>query len=210
VEKTDLKRQFRELYRPPAHPVAVDVPPFDFLTIDGSGSPQQSERFQAAIGALFGIAYTLKFMLKKSPIEGVGDFTVMPLEGLFGDEASGGEAAGFMQADPESWSWTLMIALPGDITPVLVAAAADELRRRKDPPCLGDVRFERLSEGRCVQVMYVGPYEAEAPTIERLHAFAVEQGFTLRGRHHEIYLGDPRRTAPERLKTVIRQPVNTG
>ncbi len=190
--------------------MVVDVPPLDFLMIDGSGSPEQSERFQSAIGALYGISYTLKFMLKKSPVEGVGDFTVMPLEGLFGDEAGDGEAAGFMQADPAAWSWTLMIALPGDITPDLVAAATDELRRRKDPPCLDDVRFERLNEGGCVQVMYVGPYSAEAPTIERLHAFALEQGFRLRGRHHEIYLGDPRRTAPERLKTVIRQPVSAG
>jgi len=210
VEKTDLKQQFKEPYRPPAQPVLVDVPPFDFLMIDGTGSPEESTRFQSAIGALYGIAYTLKFMLKKSPVEGVGDFTVMPLEGLFGGEATGGQAAGFMQADPATWSWTLMIALPGDITPDLVAAAGEELRRRKDPPCLSDVRFERLSEGRCVQVMYVGPYDAERPTIERLHAFAAGRGLALRGRHHEIYLGDPRRAAPERLKTVIRQPVADG
>jgi hypothetical protein len=185
-------------------------PSFDFLMIDGSGSPEQSERFQSAIGALYGIAYTLKFMLKKSPVDDVGDFTVMPLEGLFGDEASGEQAARFMHEDQAAWSWTLMIALPADITADLVTAATDELRRRKDPQCLGDVRFERLSEGSCVQVMYVGPYDAEAPTIERLHAFALEQGFALRGRHHEIYLGDPRRTAPERLKTVIRQSVTVG
>ena len=210
MQKTDLKQQFKELYRPPAHPVTVDVPPLDFLTIDGAGAPEQSERFQSAIGALYGISYTLKFMLKKSPVEGVGDFTVMPLESLWGDEAGGEEAARFMQTEPATWSWTLMIALPGAVTPDLVAAATDELRRRKNPPNLGDVRFERLSEGRCVQVMHVGPYDAEAPTIERLHAFALEQGFALRGRHHEIYLSDPRRTAPERLKTVIRQPVTAG
>jgi hypothetical protein len=210
MEKTDLKQQFKSLYRPPVQPVVVDVPSLDFLMIDGFGSPESSERFQSAIGALYGIAYTLKFMLKKAPVDGVGDFTVMPLEGLFGDSASGGHAAGFISDDPAAWSWTLMIALPDDITPDLVAAAAEELRRRKDPPCLDDVRFERLSEGRCVQVMYVGPYDKEGPTIECLHAFALEQGFVFCGRHHEVYLGDPRRTAPERLKTVIRQPVAEG
>jgi hypothetical protein len=210
MEKTDLKQQFKELYRPPAQPVVVDVPSLNFLMIDGSGSPEQSERFQSAVGALYGIAYTLKFMLKKAPVDDVGDFTVMPLEGLYGEAASGEQAAGFMHDDPASWSWTLMMALPDHITPELVAAATEELRRRKDPPCLDDVRFERLSEGRCVQVMYVGPYDAEVPTIERLHAFALEQGFGLCGRHHEVYLGDPRRTAPERLKTVIRQPVTAA
>jgi hypothetical protein len=210
MEKTDLKQQFKALYRPPARPVVVDVPTLNFLMIDGSGSPETSERFQVAIGALYGIAYTLKFMLKKAPLDGVGDFTVMPLEGLFGDAASEDQAPGCMPDDPAAWSWTLMIAMPDDITSELVAAATEELRRRKDPPALDDVRYERLDEGCCVQMMYTGPYDKEGPTIEALHAFARSQGFTLCGRHHEVYLGDPRRTAPERLKTVIRQPVREG
>jgi hypothetical protein len=128
------------------------------------------------------------------------------LEGLWwGDEERPSLAD--LQADRDAWSWRMMIALPDDVTAVEVAAAVESAARKRPSPAAGRVRLERFEEGLAAQIMHHGPYSEEAPTIERLHAWVEEQGYELRGRHHEIYLGDPRRAAPERLKTVIRHPV---
>lgn len=201
----DLVKQLKPLYAPSArHPSIVTVPELAFIMIDGRGDPNASEAYQEALGALYGVAYTLKFSLKKA--DPARDFKVAPLEGLWWPETER-PSMEELQAERDSWSWTMMIALPDEVTAAELAAAAEAAARRRPSPALGLVRFERFAEGLAAQIMHVGPYSAEAPTIERLHRFVEEQGYKLRGRHHEIYLGDPRRTAPERLKTVIRHPV---
>jgi hypothetical protein len=199
--KTDLKKELKELYVPSAKkPSIVDVPSFNFVMIDGAGDPNTSKEYQAALEALYGVSFTVKFMLKKE----VGtDFAVMPLEGLWWMP---GQTA-IDLSDKSKWQWTSMIVQPEPVTKTWIGKAIEELRKKRNPPALSKMRFEAFHEGLSVQVMYFGPYSAEGPTIENLHTFAKQSGYRLRGKHHEIYIGDPRRTAPERLKTVIRQPV---
>ena len=201
MARKDLSKELQALYFPGARePVIVDVPPMQFAMFDGTGHPGETKGFQEAIGALYGVAYTAKFAAKKA---GIKDVLVMPLEGLFWTEGGGD----FLHAEPGAWRWTLMLMLSKAVTPKLFDASVKELRERKDPPGLSRVRLERFREGRAAQILHLGPYSAEAPTIERLHAFIRENGYRLAGKHHEIYLGDPRRSAPEKLKTVIRQPM---
>jgi hypothetical protein len=205
MSPVDLVKRLRPLYAPSAkHPAIVEVPAIDFLVVDGRGAPE-SETYADAIGALYGVAYTLKFTLKKAAPE--RDFKVAPLKGLWWGDVERPSLAE-LQEDREAWNWRMMIAVPEDVTAAEVAAAAEAAARRRPLPAAERQRLERFAEGLAAQIMHVGPYSEEAPTIERLHAWVVEQGYELRGRHHEIYLGDPRRTAPERLKTVIRHPVN--
>jgi hypothetical protein len=204
MSPADLSRQLKPLYAPSAkHPAIVEVPPLDFLMVDGRGAPE-SEVYAEALGALYSVAYTLKFTLKKVAPE--RDFKVMPLEGLWWGDVERPTLAE-LQEQREDWNWRMMIAVPELVTAAEVAAAAEAAARRRPLPAVARLRHERFEEGLAAQIMHVGPYSEEAPTIERLHAWVEEQGYELRGRHHEIYLGDPRRTAPERLKTVIRHPV---
>jgi len=202
MDKLDLKKTLKPLYTASARPVLLDVPELSYLMIDGAGDPNGSQAFEEAMGALYGTAYTLKFTLKKGA-ENPLDFAVMPPEGLWWSEGMGA----FRMGERADWLWTLMIALPDCITPDDFAAAVAAVRARKNPPGLGRLRLERLHEGLCAQIMHLGPYADEGPTIERLHAFIAEQGHTLRGKHHEIYFSDPRRCAPEKMKTILRQPV---
>jgi hypothetical protein len=202
MPKADLRKQLKHLYAPSAKgPVIVDVPEMGFLMVDGKGDPEGGQEFQEAMGALYGVAYTLKFALKKAdpPVE----YSVMPPEGLWWLE----DMRRFSFERREDWLWTLMIAQPPEVTGARVAQAVDELRRRKDPPGLGRLRFGRLHEGLSAQIMHIGPYAEEPPTVARLHAFIAEKGYRMRGKHHEIYLSDPRRAAPEKMRTVLRQPV---
>jgi hypothetical protein len=201
MAKLDLKKEYRQLYNPSSKQNSiVDVPETQLLMIDGAGDPNTSVAYTEAIEALYAMAYTLKFISKMT--EGV-DYTVMPLEGLWWTS----DMAEFSTDDKSAWEWTAMIVQPDHITAAHVATATDDVRQKKDPPALDRVRFEPYREGLAVQIMYFGPYADEAPTIERLHRFATDSGYQLRGKHHEIYLSDPRRTAPERLRTVIRQPI---
>lgn len=193
----DLRTALAPLYRAKAKPSLVDVPPLTVLSIEGAGAPG-AESFQAAIQALYTCAYTLKFHAKKQ----LGlDWPVMPLEALWFDETG----APPNPEQPTDWSWRAFIVVPGVVTPALL----DEVRQRciEKAPAAALVRVEQFAEGRCAQVLHLGPYDAETPTIERLHEFVAANGLARRGRHHEIYLGDPRRAAPERLRTIIRQPV---
>jgi hypothetical protein len=204
----DIVRQHRELYAPSAkHAAIVEVPELAFIMLDGRGDPNGSEEYVQALGALYGVAYTLKFTLKKADPE--RDFKVAPLEGLWWTDDDAPSLAE-LQQERDAWHWTMMIAMPDAVTAAEVAAAADAAARRRELPAASRIRLERFAEGLAAQIMHIGPYAEEAPTIERLHAFAAEQGYELRGRHHEIYLGDPRRTAPERLKTVVRHPVRAA
>jgi hypothetical protein len=195
-----MSKALKELYKPSAKAIAlVEVPAMNFLMVDGHGDPNTSKDFAEAIEALYGMSYTLKFSLKKS--EG-RDWKVMPLEGLWWME----DMTQFCQEKKDEWLWTVMIAQPDFITAELAAAAAAELKKRKNPAALPKLRFERWQEGPAAQILYIGPFSEEGPTIEKIHAFIKSQGHKLSGKHHEIYLSDPRRTAPEKLKTIIRQP----
>jgi hypothetical protein len=200
MEKVDFRKTLKHLYNPPANKVVVvEPPPMHFLMIDGSGNPNTAQSYHDALQTLYGLAYTLKFMCKK----GAGpDYTVLPLEGLWW---AADMAAFFLDARDE-WQWTMMIMQPEWITAEMVDEARREVVKKGSGPSLELARFELFDEGKAAQIMHHGPYSAEAPTIEKIHAFIAESGGGLRGRHHEIYLGDPRRTAPEKLKTVIRQP----
>jgi hypothetical protein len=206
MKKLDLKKQWKPLYEGKVDAiVAVDVPPLTYLMVNGEGDPNTSKAFQDAVEALYSLSYTLKFTLKKSPR--AIDYGVMPLEGLWwADDPQDFGWAGH-QADKSKWKWTAMIAQPEFITKAQVDAAMEEVRKKKNPAALGKVRFETLTEGPSAQVLYVGPFADEGPTIQRMHDFIHAAGKELRGKHHEIYLSDPRRTAPDKLKTILRQPM---
>lgn len=204
MEKLDLKKQLASLYNQPAGRISiVDVPAAQFLMIDGEGNPNNSQSFAEAVEALFGLSYTLKFMVKKgaNPI----DYSVMPLEGLWWTD----DMNHFSMDDKDSWKWTLMIRQPDFITPEMVREATAQLDKKKgaELPALRQIRFESMTEGACAQILHTGPYSAEPPTIQKLHDFIHENGYALHGKHREIYLSDARRTAPEKMKTIIRQPV---
>ncbi|MGA2276894.1 MAG: GyrI-like domain-containing protein [Terracidiphilus sp.] len=202
MKKLDLKKQWKPLYEGKTGVVvAVDVPTLTYLMVDGEGDPNTTQSFSEAVEALYSLSYTLKFSLKKSPR--AIDYGVMPLEGLWWAD----DPRIFHQADKSKWKWTVMIMQPEFIGQSEIDAAFDEVRKKKNPAALDRVRFERLDEGAVAQVMYVGPFSDESPTIQRMHEFIHAAGKELRGKHHEIYLTDPRRTAPEKLKTILRQPM---
>jgi hypothetical protein len=196
----DLKKTLKPYYTASAAtPSIIDVPPMNGLMVDGTGDPN-GPAFQEAVGSLYSVAYTLKFSFKKDKAV---DYPVMALEGLWCAD----DVADFLRDKRENWKWTLFIALPDIVTKKDVGEAVAAVKKKAKFPGLPEVRFEKFAEGRAAQVMHVGPYAAEGPTIERLHLFVEEQGYKLRGRHHEIYIGDPRRSAPEKLRTIIRHPV---
>jgi hypothetical protein len=200
LTKLDLKRELPELYAARRKPGIVEVPELKYLMIDGHGDPNTSADYGRAIEALYSVAYTLKFTLKR---EGAIDFGVMPLEGLWWAD----HAEDFLAGQKSAWNWTAMLLQPDVITDELVADAIAEASRKRPIPAAALLRFEGFTEGLCAQMLYVGPYSDEGPTIAELHTFIAEQGYTRCGKHHEIYLGDPRRSAPDRLRTIIRQPI---
>ena len=200
MPKLDLRKQLGPLYDAPLEPILVKVPAMNFLMLDGSGDPQTSIEYQHAVEALFALSYSLKFAVKKS---GGPDYGVLPLEGLWWVD----DLASLDRERRDNWRWTSMIMQPKPVTAELVEMIREEVRKKKQLPALDRVRFERLEEGLSAQVLHVGPYADEWPTIERLHRFAQDSGYELRGKHHEIYLSDPRRASPERLRTILRHPV---
>jgi len=200
MAKIDFKKQLKHLYMPPKKDFTiVDVPPMNFLMADGHGDPNTSAEFQEIAEALYAMSYTLKFAAKSQGME----YVVPLLEGLWWAE----DMSAFSLGDKTKWFWTLMIMQPDWVTAERVDQARSEVARKKAPPGLSRVRFETYHEGLSVQILYVGTYADEIPTIARMHAFIEAQGYEPSGKHHEIYLGDPRRAAPDKLKTVIRQPV---
>ncbi|PKQ19831.1 MAG: hypothetical protein CVT66_08205 [Actinobacteria bacterium HGW-Actinobacteria-6] len=202
MEKLDLKKELAELYRPPSRQVVdVDVPSMNFLMIDGQGDPGTSQAYSDAIEALYAMSYTLKFAVKKGP--DAIDYGVMPLEGLWWAD----DMRSFVDGDRDAWQWTAMIMQPSFVTPEMVEAATLEVARKKNPAALPLMRFEAFEEGLSAQIMHVGPFSAEGPNIERVHAHIEESGRARFGKHHEIYLSDTRRADPAKWKTVIRQPM---
>ncbi|MBP6574915.1 MAG: GyrI-like domain-containing protein [Flavobacteriales bacterium] len=202
MKKLDLKKDFAVLYKATAKPAMIKVPKLRYLMIDGQGDPNTSKAFADAITTLYGLAYTMKFMLKKGP-EAI-DYPVMPLEAIWWAD----DMIDFTQGNKAKWKWTAMIMQPPFINAKMLKAAKDDLERKKKVlPAIYDVRLEDMSEGASAHILHVGPYATEGPTIAKLHAFIEENGKSLRGKHREIYLNDARRTAPEKLRTIIRQPM---
>jgi hypothetical protein len=205
VKKIDYKKEWSHLYKASAKEVAlVDVPALNYLMVGGSGDPNTSTHFPSAVEALFSLSYALKFLVKKGDA-GI-DYGVMPLEGLWWAD----DPAAFQSGDKSAWQWTVMILQPPCITKDLYQQAGDQVARKLPPQSLASVRFESFEEGKSVQVLHVGPFSEEGPTIERLHRFVAARGFQLRGKHHEIYLSDTRRAKPDKWRTILRQPVDMG
>lgn len=199
--KIDYKKTLKHLYGPSAKQVvSVDVPAMNYLMVDGEGAPG-SQAYSNAIEALYGVAYTIKFSLKKGTT--AIDFGVMPLEGLWWAD----DMSQFSVNDKESWKWTMMIMQPDITTRKMADAAIIEVREKKAPEAIGLVRFQELSEGKCAQILHRGPFSEEGPTVEKVHLFIDDAQCKLFGKHHEIYLSDIRRAAPENWKTIIRQPM---
>ena len=200
MKTIDLKKTLKPLYTASAtKPAMVDVPPMNALMVDGTGDPN-SPAFQEAVGSLYSVAYTLKFAFKKGKAI---DYPVMALEGLWCAD----DPSVFTSGKREEWRWTIFIVLPDVVAKKDVAETIAAVKKKAKFPGFPEIRFEKFVEGKAAQVMHIGPYAAEGPTVKRLHAFIAEKGYRLRGRHHEIYLGDPRRAAPEKLKTILRHPI---
>ncbi|ALS62077.1 GyrI-like domain-containing protein [Pandoraea norimbergensis] len=201
MEKFDVKKSLRSLYTGPVGDFAlVDVPPQTYFMIDGQGDPNTAQAYREAVEALYATSYTLKFMCKAMD----EDYVVPPLEGLWWSDDMGDFAA----RRKDRWSWTLMILIPDFVAAALTERAIAAAHAKKTIPALARLRYEVLTEGRCVQTLHIGPYDAEGPILARLHnEFLPSNGLVETGRHHEIYLSDPRKVAPEKCKTILRQPV---
>lgn len=180
----------------------LDVPPMTYLRVEGEGDPNTSESYAAALAALYPVAYALKFAVRSATGE---DHVVMPLEALWWAD----DMASFTTArDKARWNWAAMILVPDTVSPTMFAEAVASVASKKALARIGDVRLACLDEGQCVQTLHVGSYDDEAPTLAALHdRFLPDHGLRPIGRHHEIYLSDPRRVEPARLRTILRQPV---
>jgi hypothetical protein len=197
MEKLDLKRMRPDIIAAVKEPTLADIPRYHFIAVDGGGAPETGE-FQKALETLYSLSYTIKFTLKKRK-EGP-EYTVMPLEGLWW--SSGKE---FEIGERDDWKWTLLICQPPHVEEShMQEAFAAQVKKGKT---LAEARFINLEEGRCVQALHVGPYAEEPATVSRMKEFMSREGVTASGKHHEIYLGDPRRADPAKLKTVLRWPV---
>jgi hypothetical protein len=201
MKKLDLKKQLSEFYKPSKKEVSiVDVPEMNFLMIDGQGDPNKAPEYAEALAALYQLSYAIKFHIKKG--RKAVDFAVMPLEGLWWVD----DMRLFSAENKAAWKWTMMILQPDFVGRDLVEEMRAEAAKKKNPPALPKVRFETYHEGPAAQILFVGPYSAEGPTIARIHEHIRGMGGDRRGKHHEIYLNDPRRTAPEKLQSILRQP----
>ncbi len=202
MHKLDLKKDLKHLYQPPAKTVVqLDVPAMNFLMIDGEGDPNTSQAYADGVEALFTLSYALKFKVRKTAL--AIDYGVMPLEGLWWAD----DMSTFTPENKSNWKWTMMVMQPAFVTRAMVDEAKADVRKKKDLAALPELRFEVYGEGRCAQIMHIGPFSEEGPAIEMLHRFIVEHGGTLVGKHHEIYLSDIRKADPAKWKTVIRQPM---
>ena len=209
MERLDLRKQLKHLYQPSAKMVeVVDVPELKFAMVDGAIEPEcapgSSPAFQQAIEALYGISFTLKFASKQRSEDPI-DYTVMPLEALWW--ALDGQ---FDISHPGNWGWTAMIMQPDHITDSMFDEGLAKLRNKRPSPALDRLRFGVFHEGLSMQIMHIGPYGDEPATLARMEEFARQNSYILCGKHHEIYLGDPRRSAPEKLRTILRHPIQAS
>lgn len=203
MTKIDFKKELKHLYRPSSKEfVVVDVPPMDFLMADGHGDPNTAQEYQDVVEALYATAYKLKFMSKK---ELGKDYVVPPLEGLWWAEDMDLFTT---ERDKNQWDWTMMIMQPEWVIKEMFDEACQQVAKTKNPPALPRLRLETYYEGLSVQIMHIGSFDDEGPIIHKMHhEFLPANGYEESGKHHEIYLSDPRKVAPEKLKTILRQPV---
>lgn len=199
--KLDLKKELSNLYKTSSKKITiVKVPKQNVISIEGKGNPNTSDDFKNAVEALYPIAYTLKFSYKKQD----KDYAVMPLEGLWWTP----DMKDFTIKNKDIWLWKIFIVQPDFITKKAFDDAVLQIAKKKNPVSLSKVKFETLNEGSAAQTLYIGPFANEGPTIKKIHDFIKENGYSFDGlqqKHHEIYLSDMRKTAPEKLKTIIRQ-----
>ncbi len=201
MKKIDLKKDLKSLYQASAKAVVqIDVPAMNYLMVDGEGDPNTAPAYADAVEVLFMVSYALKFMVKKGSL--AVDYGVMPLEGLWWAD----DMSKFSATDKSNWKWTAMIMQPDFVTPELVAQAIADVKIKKNPRTIGKLRLASLIEGRCAQILHIGPFSEEGPAIEKVHQFITERG-RLSGKHHEIYLSDIRKADPSKWKTIIRQPM---
>ena len=201
MKKIDLKKDLKSLYQASAKAVVqIDVPAMNYLMVDGEGDPNTAPAYADAVEVLFMVSYALKFMVKKGSL--AVDYGVMPLEGLWWAD----DMSKFSATDKSNWKWTAMIMQPDFVTPELVAQAIADVKIKQNPRTIGKLRLASLIEGRCAQILHIGPFSEEGPAIEKVHQFITERG-RLSGKHHEIYLSDIRKADPSKWKTIIRQPM---
>ena len=202
MNKLDWKKELKPLYQPSAKEVVqVNVPTMRYLTITGKGDPNTAQDYADAVEALFATAYTIKFMVKKSVL--AIDYGVMPLEGLWWVN----DMSMFTTEKKSDWLWAMMIAQPPFVTQAMVDTAIAEVTKKRNPAAIAKLRFEIFTEGTCAQIMHIGSFSEEAPTIDKVHQFIEASGNNLHGKHHEIYLSDIRKADPAKWKTIIRQPM---
>ena len=199
ARKLDLHQLYAAEYAAPRTPAIVATKPARYLSAAGSGDPS-GPAFGEKAGALYAVAYAVKMARKRAG----RDFKVAGLEGLWWGV---GVSRWMIEADPGKWRWKVLIRMPAFVTAAEVVAAKRQLLARGKPKAIGRVALERLAEGRCVQVLHVGPYMDEGPTLDAMLAFAKAQGLKFSGKHHEIYLSDPQRVRPAKLRTILRHPV---
>lgn len=202
MEKIDLKKSLPDYFKASSGKFSVvKLPKYNYLMVDGAGDPNTAPAYVEAIELLYGASYTLKFMSKN---ELGRDYVVPPLEGLWWAK----DMKSFEKREKSKWSWTMMIMVPNGITKSHVTKAIKTFQEKKPAAKTSKLRFESLTEGFSVQVLHIGPYDAEGPILSKLHnEYMPENNFEFNGKHHEIYLGDPRKTAPSKLKTILRQPI---
>ncbi len=208
METIDFRKD--TTYKANTQPAIITVPKMRFVMVDGHGGPEASDQseteFQKAMKALFGIVYTIKFWDKKyDPPKGYAKFNMAPVEGLWW--SGSGDGKDFDMTRPGDWRWTVMLRVPDFVTPEFFSQVVDECINSKHDDVYRNARLEDYDEGLAVQIMHIGPYNQEAPNINKMHQFAFDNGYELVGRHHELYFGDPRRSAPEKLRTILRQPI---
>jgi hypothetical protein len=207
MEKLDYKKKYKNLYIPSTKPVILTVPQMSFIMLDGKGDPNNNLDFEDSVEALYALSYGLKMLPKKGITpEGYVDYSVFPLEGLWW--VSEGE---FSLTERDNWLWTIMIRQPEFVNEELFQAVKQQVMNKKANKKIGNARLEKFEEGLCVHMMHIGPYSTEPETVEIMESYLNEEGyretFYKGGRHHEIYLSDPRKAKPESMKTVLRHPI---
>lgn len=201
MEKFDYRKELKHLYNPSTKEVVeVDIPDANYLMIDGEGDPNKSQTYSDAIESLYAVSYSVKFMIKKGPL--AIDYCVMPLEGLWWTD----DTSCFTMEDKSNWKWTVMICQPSFVTEEMIELAISEVKKKKKLTAISKIRLECFSEGKCAQIMHIGPFTEEGPAIEKVHQF-IKSRSQLTGKHHEIYLSDIRKASPSKWKTIIRQPM---
>jgi len=203
MKKVDLKKVFSEYYSVKKNAVAlVTVPAFNYLNVLGQGNPNTSQEYKEAVEALFALSYAIKFKIKKGAQE--IDYGVMPLEGQWWTD----DMSDFSVDNKDIWKWNSCIMQPEYVTKEIVEECRAEVKAKKDVAAIDKVEFLNVTDGLSAQILHIGAYAEEKPTIEKLHNFILEKGYQLTGKHREIYLSDFRKAAPENLKTIIRQPIS--